>query len=644
MPDVQPIGIDLGTTCSALACIDGAGRTAMIRSRDGEILTPSVVLFDGAEVLVGREAKKALGRELGRVAVCAKRDMGEEFYSAPIEGQRIPPEVIAAYILRQLKADAVEQLGPDVAAVITVPAFFDEARRKATTDAGEMAGLRVLDTVNEPTAAALAYGETLGYLASSGAPTETMRVLVYDLGGGTFDVTLLELRPGDLRTLVTDGDVHLGGHDWDHRLVDFAAEEFLARFGVDPREDLGAASLLARSVEECKHTLTLRAQAKLHVEYQGHTLDVPVGREQFESLTEDLLERTLYTCREVLRRAELEWSDVTRVLLVGGSTRMPAISRRLEELTGIVPDASLYPDEAVARGAAIYARYLLQSRGESDAPPSFQVADVNSHSLGILGVDQETGRRENVIVIPRNSRLPARAVRNFVTRQQQQQSVVVQVLEGESTMPEHCTTVGRAVVRHLPADLPQGHPIEVIYEYGANGRLAVRAAVQGTNRQVQMELERDQGLSAERLSAWKQVIGSEQGLPNVPIGRAVVQNGETAPRAVPRAVPTLEAASPAPSATLLPAAEEDSMSIRAVPLPAALQRASHGQAGNGEASYASSAATAAAQRAARRRRSMIVFWTGHLLAPILGLVIGYLVLCAISPTLNFLHLPIPWAK
>ncbi|HEV3022316.1 MAG TPA: Hsp70 family protein, partial [Pirellulales bacterium] len=223
----RAVGIDLGTTFSAVAWLQDSGKTAMIANADGDVLTPSVVLFDDREVIVGKEAKKVGVLKAARFAECVKRDMGSPVYSKPICGEFMPPEVIQAWILKRLKADAVRALGPDMRVVITVPAFFDEPRRKATADAGAMAALPVLDVVNEPTAAALAFGEELGYLSAAGNAKEPLKVLVYDLGGGTFDVTLLDMRPGDLRTLATDGDVRLGGRDWDMRLADLAAEQFI---------------------------------------------------------------------------------------------------------------------------------------------------------------------------------------------------------------------------------------------------------------------------------------------------------------------------------------------------------------------------------------------------------------------------------
>lgn len=512
MPKIHAVGIDLGTTMSAVAYLADSGQTTMLRNSEGDYLTPSVVLFDNEDVIVGKAARREVGSRAGSVAECAKRDMGKKSLSHSIQGENLPPEVVQACILKQLKRDATEVLGESFQVVITVPAFFDERRRRATVDAGEMAGLQVLDIVNEPTAAALAYGEHLGYLTTTGAPREEKKVLVYDLGGGTFDVTLIEMKPGDFRTLATDGDVYLGGRDWDQRLVNHVADKFVAEHSEDPRQDPGSCARLFQAAEEAKQALSVRAQTDITVEYFGRSSVVGVTREEFIELTEDLLERTAYTSRQVLAEGNCEWDDIDRVLLVGGSTRMPMVAQMLEELSGITPDRSVNPDEAVARGASIYAAYLMATKGiDGASAPQFKVFDVNSHSLGIEGINQLTGRKENIVLIPRNTPLPARVANRFVTKMKQQKTIVVKVLEGESTDPAACIMIGKAVMRNLPEELSKGHPIEVAYRYGANGRLDVRAQVSGTNREIAMELQRDGGMTTSTIDQWRQVVTSSSG-------------------------------------------------------------------------------------------------------------------------------------
>jgi molecular chaperone DnaK len=511
MTQHKAIGIDLGTTNSCVAWVDEAGHTALVPNAEGDLLTPSVVLFDDAEVVVGKEARNAFIVDPARVAIWVKRDMGAPLYSRPIRGEYLPPEVIQACILRKLRNDVVHKLGPESQVVITVPAYFDEPRRKATADAGEMAGLRVLDIVNEPTAAALAFGEVLGYLSRQASPQQSLTVLVYDLGGGTFDATLLRLSPGNIQMMATDGDVQLGGYDWDMRLVAHAADAFRRVHGTDPRTDAGSASRLYRDVLEAKHTLSSRNRATIRLDHAGNHFECEVTRQAFEELTADLLERTTYTARQLLTAAKMDWQNVDRVLLVGGATRMPAVARTLEKISGIRPDHTVNPDEAVARGAALYAHYLLSNATPGATPAAFEVGNVNAHSLGVEGIEAETLRKRNVILIPRNTALPARVSQRFATKQEDQRSIVVQVLEGESALPQECTAIGRTAVRNLPAGLAQGWPVEVTFEYGTNGRLTIRAAVSGTSRETVLELERDGGLSHEGLARWKQVVSSSAG-------------------------------------------------------------------------------------------------------------------------------------
>ncbi len=483
----------------------------MVRNAEGELLTPSIVLFSNREVVVGKDARTACTTNPEEVVEWVKRDMGAAAYHRPIHGEYLPPEVIQACILRKLRTDLAETFGGDTRAVITVPAYFDEPRRKATADAGEMAGLKVLDIVNEPTAAALAFAEAFGYLSSSGDMQQPMTALVYDLGGGTFDATLLELAPGNVRTIATDGDVQLGGHDWDARLVDHLAEQFLAAYGVDPRQDPVAVNRLLAVAVEAKHTLSVRTRAPLRFEHGGNSLTLEITREFFEQLTSDLLERTAYTIRQLITEAQLDWSKVDRVLLVGGSTRIPAVSAMLEQVTGITPDRTVNPDEAVARGAALFAGYLLAKGGHTGQPAAFEVTNVNSHSLGVEGIEPETLRKTNVILISRNTPLPAELTRRFQTKKHNQRSIVVQVLEGESSMPGECTAIGRTVIRELPEDLPQGWPIEVTFRYGTNGRLDVKAVVPGTHRAADLVLERSVGLSGEGIAHWKSTVTAAAG-------------------------------------------------------------------------------------------------------------------------------------
>jgi len=507
-----PVGIDLGTTFSATAWVQANGRTTMIPNQVGDTLTPSAVLFEEAAVIVGRDARRQRLSAPDRLAELVKRDMGKPVYSKPIHGNYLPPEAIQACILRQMQADIARLLGENFQVVIGVPAFFDDLRRRATATAAEMAGLKLLDIVSEPTAAALAFGEALGYLSRDSLVREPMKVVVYDLGGGTFDVTLVELAPGQFRTVATDGDVQLGGADWDQRLVDYCADKFIQQFRTDPRQHPISLNLLISEAEAAKHTLSGHSHTRIRVNHAGQSLDVPITRAEFEQLTQDLLRRTAHTTQEVLRAGNCEWKDVKQLLLVGGSTRMPMVRRMLQELSGLDPEHAVHPDEAVARGTALYAKYLLDKQTAAPGQAGLQVTGVNAHSLGVQGVDVKTGRKKNVILIPRNSKLPAEKTKKFVTKNAGQASIIVPVLEGESTVPSACQMVGRMVIRDLPRDLPQGSAVQVTFAYGENGRLSVKVHLPGSGIEKQLELENEGQLTSQQAAQWRQVLNAGMGL------------------------------------------------------------------------------------------------------------------------------------
>jgi molecular chaperone DnaK len=499
---VPAVGIDLGTTFSVVAVLDELGCPRTLINGEGDKLTPSAVLFDASETIVGKEAVKALATDATDVAHCAKRDLGQRMYHKILGGRQYPPEAIQAWVLNKLRLDAQHQIGAFEKVVITVPAYFDEVRRKATQDAGYMAGFDVLDIINEPTAAAIAFGYLHGFLSPGRDAGKRQRVLVYDLGGGTFDVTVMEISGRDFVALATDGDVQLGGHDWDQRLVDHVADEFLRRYGQDPRADPNAAGRLWRDCEEAKRTLSARSKAVVSCDYRAHSMQVEVTRETFHEITQDLLDRTAFTTRLTLSAAGFTWQDIDRILLVGGSTRMPAVLDMLRDLSGLEPDRSVSPDEAVAHGAALHASLLLeQSQGNS---PAFRVQNVNSHSLGVVASDPATRRARNAILIPRNTPLPASAKRVFRTQKAGQKSILVQIIEGESSTPDECSQVGKCKVGSLPDNLPARTPIEVSFRYADNGRLTVLVNVAGS--QVRHNIQRENTLSQEQLDKWRLFI------------------------------------------------------------------------------------------------------------------------------------------
>ncbi len=505
------VGIDLGTTHTIAAVVNSAGHSEMLRDREGEYLMPSVVLFDTERTIVGHEARLRGRARPSRLAACPKRDIGQPLYRQPLDGLQLPPEVIQACILNKMRLSLLDTLGSDSGVVIAVPAHFNEAQRQATAAAGEMAGLRVLDIMNEPVAVAVAFGEHTPLFDPSATPKAPTRMLVFDLGGYTFEATLLEVAAGTISTVATERLSELGGHDWDLRLADRFAEAFIREHGADPRESAVGLEFLLQLASRAKIALSLRQHTTVSVSFEGKSCSVRVSRDEFEHMTADLLATALKLCESLLRGVSWEWRDVTRTLLVGGATRMPMVATILRAKTGKEPESRISPDEAVARGAALCAANLLQLGEAIGRVPRFEVSNVSTHSLGIEGVDPQTGKKTNKILIPRGTPLPAKATRDFVTRQNQQQAIIIKVLEGESPHPQECVQLGRVAIRNLPADMSDQWPVEVTYSYNAQGRISIDARIRYTDREVHLETARLGGVSEKHRIRWKQLVMAAPG-------------------------------------------------------------------------------------------------------------------------------------
>jgi len=495
------VGIDLGTTLSKLAYVNESGRPVLVPNAEGELLTPSIVAFTKTGVLVGRDARREALANPARVVLHVKRQMGNPKWRFKVDGETYTPESISALILKKLKQDAELHIGPIRRAVITVPAYFDDARRKATEDAGAIAGLEVLDIVNEPTASALAYG--LATAVQDGVS------LVYDLGGGTFDVTVIEKRGNEFITLATDGDVELGGKDWDERLVNHLAERFRKEFDADPREDPQALAYLWVSAEEAKKTLSRREKISVPVSYKGHWGNYEVSREEFEALTEDLLAMTQLTTEMVLEEAGVTWNGVAKVIPTGGSTRMPAVQRLLERMSARPVHAEVPVDESVAQGAAIHAAVCVlhsdQRIHELGAEAAerlgrIHTVDVAAHALGLIIKDVRTFQYRNDVLIPKNTRLPTSVTKTYQTAYDDQQTIILQVVQGDAPDPSACIVIGMLEVTDLPAGRPAGALVKVTYSYDRKGRIHVTAEDQATGRSVGAEIARQAGLRADEVA------------------------------------------------------------------------------------------------------------------------------------------------
>ena len=488
------IGIDLGTTNSCVATIEN-GEPVVIANAEGARTTPSVVAFakDGSERMIGVTAKRQAVTNIDRTLLSVKRHMGTD-WKTTIDDVEYTPQEISAFILQKLKADAEAYLGHEIKqAVITCPAYFTDAQRTATKDAGRIAGLEVLRIINEPTAAALAYGVDKG---------EDQTILVYDLGGGTFDVSILEIYQVDgqpqIEVKATAGNNKLGGDDFDDQVINWLVAEFKRDTGIDLSKDVQAMSRLKEAAEKAKIELSGTQQTQINLPFitmrdgQPEHLDITLNRAKFEDLVSKLIEKTMGPTRQAMKDAGIKKGDVDKVILVGGSTRVPAVQEAVEKEAGKEPYKGINPDEAVAMGAALQAGIIAGDEGVSD----ILLLDVTPLTLGI-----ETLGGVMTTMIERNTTIPARRSEIYSTASDNQPAVTIHVLQGERNFAKDNVTLGEFTLVGIPA-APRGTPqIEVTFDIDANGIVDVSAKDMGTGKEQSVKIESQTSLSEDEIQA-----------------------------------------------------------------------------------------------------------------------------------------------
>jgi molecular chaperone DnaK len=505
----KAVGIDLGTTFCAVAHIDAYGKPQIIPNAESERITPSVILFDGSNAIVGTLAKQNAVAEPEKIVDFVKREMGKSKsqFHREFTAKVYSAEELSAIIIRKLKNDAEKYLGEPVTdAVITVPAYFNDAERTATLHAGQLAGLNVLQVINEPTAAALAYG--LDKLDSN------QTVFVFDLGGGTFDVTIMRIENNHIRMIASNGDHRLGGKDWDDVLVNWVADEFDKAHGDNPLLDLQSYQDLYNRALTAKIQLSSRSRTTIVHSYNGKSVKLDITREEFEERSRHLLEKCKTICEIVMQEAKLDWGGVDRILLTGGMTRMPSVREMIKTMSSVPIADDVSPDEAVAIGAAIQG--VLTMLGEEDASgfrvmpeevreqfsgddgSLIRVTNITTHTLGVVLWDD--GRVEEYVfpMIQKMTPVPAEVKNSFGTAKANMKNAIVRVVEGESTVPGECTPLGICDIE-LPPFLPKGSPVELTYSYNENQVLEV--IVDAYGRQNRVQIARNTGLSDSEIEA-----------------------------------------------------------------------------------------------------------------------------------------------
>lgn len=512
------IGIDLGTTFSVAAYIDADGNPQVISNQEGDRITASAVYFEDGHAIVGRDAKKESVLDAEHFVAFAKRDMGNSHVRYQIDGKGYRPEEISSIVLQKIRQDVEAALGEEVlGAVITVPAYFTDAQRQATRDAAKMADIPVLGMINEPTAAALAYGITKG-------GEKKQNVLVYDLGGGTFDVSIVQFGGNVIEILSSRGNAELGGYDFDSQIVRWFEAEALSE-GIDMEREPDAKQELLMSAEEAKKTLSSgRSKVRISLSAGGKKLVRELTREAFEEMIEPYVYDTICLLQAAMDEAGLEYSDLDKILLAGGSTRIPMVKNEIYKETQIMPSMEVHPDEAVAIGAAYDAVERVKAGAEKQAKETVQdetavfdteaipemkdnytFIDRTAHGIGIV-VENEMGGQENSVILPRNTVIPAEVSQDYCTVADYQEQLLVQITQGERSELRNTTIVGEAELKLRPK--PKGSPIRVVIGCDGDGVIHVHVIdLQDNENLGEMRITRASNMSDQEMEEAKQHLG-----------------------------------------------------------------------------------------------------------------------------------------
>jgi molecular chaperone DnaK len=490
------VGIDLGTTFSSLAIINESGKPEIIKNSEGEYITPSVIYFSADNLIVGKEAKEYQAFGEGNVASFFKRAMGDPNWIFFAQDHNYTPTDLSSLVIKKLKNDAESLLNEEIThAVITVPAYFSDLQRRNTIEAGEKANLKVMRIINEPTAAAISYGVE--------SFDDGSLILVYDLGGGTFDVSLVRISKNSIEVIVTDGNHELGGKDWDDVILRFLSSEFELEHGIDPLLDDQLLNDLLVRAESAKRTLSSSPSATILLIHEGKTNRIVITRQQFEQLTTHLMETTINLLNQVITNAKIDISNLTGILCVGGSTRMPMVRRYLEERIGKPLLTRINVDEAVALGAAIQANIDMQNqlnlsllhekKSNFNLTSAKEIKDITSHSLGMVAINEDRSKYINSIIIPKNNFVPSYEIHpyQFLTTSQKNNEMEVYITQGESERPLDCTILGRyrfIDIPHIKGN--QKAIIDITYAYDTNGIVQITAAERNSKQKLNYVIEK----------------------------------------------------------------------------------------------------------------------------------------------------------